>query len=65
VDDAGIQYKGDNLLRTWRPDHVEQYGGAGRNKNFNDMVTSAFARGIYYNRLWERDVDFEFTLEAL
>jgi hypothetical protein len=29
------------------------------------MVTSAFAKGIYYNMPWERDGDFEFTLEAL
>jgi hypothetical protein len=64
-DDTGIQYKGDDLLRTWRLDHVEQHGSAGRTKNFNNMVTSAFAKGIYYNMPWERGGDFEFTLETL
>jgi hypothetical protein len=29
------------------------------------MVASAFAKGIYYNKPWERDWDFEFPLEAL
>jgi len=52
------------LLRTWRLDHVEQHGSASRTKNFNNMVTSAFAKGIYYNMPWERDGDFEFTLRG-
>jgi len=62
-DTAGIQYKGDDLLRTWNLDHVEQYGRAGRTKPFDDMVSASFAKAIYHNRSWETD-GFEITIEA-
>ena len=51
---AGIQYKDDDTLRIWRLDHVEQWGTALRTQTFHDMVTRAFAKGIYYNQPWIR-----------